>query len=189
MEGQELITQQRRLLFLFLHILLMASWYKDLMVVALQAQGQWMAAVMANITVAHTIIDINVVLTRRGTSTHNTYAVSLLRLRTAQLVSGCNYIISQASCPSSELCMTANTIHVSLKHGFIILQHGLNKSNRPPQPSHFPRARRDPHIPVWWTLSWWQARRSMSTSHHHDPRSGWWNPTKSTSPITNVQRR
>ena len=82
----------------------------------------------------------NVVLTRRGTSTHNTSAVSLLRLRTAQLVSAVTISYPRPAVPAlNNLCMTANTIHVSLKHGFIILQHGLNKSNRPLQPSIYPQ--------------------------------------------------
>ena len=112
-----------------------------------------MAAVMTNITVAHTIIDINVVLTRRGTSTHNTSAVSLLRLRTAQLVSAVTISYPRLAVPAlNNLCMTANTIHVSLKHGFIILQHGLNKSNRPPQPSIYPQLSSGREGPVHTSL-------------------------------------
>ena len=173
---------------LFLYILLMVSQHKalvDLTVTVWWAQSQWMAAAIANIMVAHN----NVAVTKRHTSTHNPSAVPLLRLRTAQPVSA---FISQVSCSSYELCITACTTHVSLEHRLIALQHVLiNQTGlfNLILTLNFPRARGDPHIPVWWTLFWWLARRSMSISHHHDPRSDWWNPTTSTSPIGTVQRR
>lgn len=79
-------------------------------------------------------------------------AVSLLRLRTAQLVSAVTISYPRLAVPASELCITANTIRVSLKHGFIILQHGLNKSNRPPQPLIHPQLFSGQEEPVHTSL-------------------------------------